>query len=628
MFKKSLSSTGASLFTGMSQVVGLKKGSYLDDAKSWHNVFFSGITSRIDESPYAVLYPSKTGRRNAPIRQLVAMMVLKEGENWTDKQLFEQSRFNLLVLLALGLRNLTDEPPVASTYYEFKKKVRTHYEATGEDLLEQTFSNLAKDQVLRYEVSGQRVRMDSKLIASNIANCTRLQLVISVLQQFYKSLAKDMPPKDISSTTSWLSSSDLKILKALCSKACDAHTYPLTTVEKRSELERLGLLIHRLLQTSPDKASPSYQLLHRLFSEQYHFKPVDDQEDKGQHDKSDNDGASEGVSSIELRDKKNLAGNTLQSAHDADATFRRKESGQKEQFIKGYSSNITENCTPGELNLILAAQIENAGYSDDQYFQQALNQSEQVLGSLPDEVATDGAYNSTKNLHFIQQKDKPIQWHLTAIQGTPSNFDYQWNEQGQLLVTDKRTGQTQIAKKAKTRATTKNKAPRYRIKEPNGTYRYIEHKAVLTYFRRQQIKNLPKEIKNIRPNVEATIHQVFFHLNGQQSKYRGIIAHRHMVFTRCIWVNYRRISDKINQKGRWKLFFRTFTTIIHSPANQCAYNLKPFNFFRKINSYFNTPYFIPLCQGTFFILSFRSRLFVTKVIILSKINKNSIKCLV
>lgn len=45
---------------------------------------------------------------NASIRVLVGMMSLKEGQGWSDEQLFEQCRYNLLVRSALGVMNLTD----------------------------------------------------------------------------------------------------------------------------------------------------------------------------------------------------------------------------------------------------------------------------------------------------------------------------------------------------------------------------------------------------------------------------------------------------------------------------------------------------------------------------------------
>ena len=255
-----------------------------------------------------------------------------------------------------------------------------------------------------------------------------------------------------------------------------------------------------------------------------------------------------------LRDKTELSGSILQSAHDTDATFRRKESGQKQQQIKGYSSNIIENCTPGELQLIVAAQVENAGHSDAAYFQEALNESQEVLNAFPEEVATDGAYNSKENQEYIQQQseqyDKEIQWHLTAIQGKQGDLEYEWKDiegqaEPQLQVRHRSSGHTQIAIKVTPRANTKDQTPRYRIKLANGNYRYIKQHQIDTYFRRLEIAQLPAEIRNMRPNVEATIHQVFCNLNGQQSKYRGIIAHRHLVIARCFWVNFRRIKGKL-----------------------------------------------------------------------------------
>jgi len=208
-------------------------------------------------------------------------------------------------------------------------------------------------------------------------------------------------------------------------------------------------------------------------------------------------------------------------------------------------------------------------------------------------------------LEIEAQEEKDIKWYLTAIQGQSGNFDFAWNEDGQLLVTDRRTGETQIGIKAQRRASTKDKAPRYRIKEPDGSKRYIEDKAIKTYFRRQEILNLPEEIRNIRPNVEATIHQVFYHLNGQQSKYRGLIAHRHMVFARCFWTNCRRITAKITQKAKWKT---VFTRLFHFSYCEASYRnsvlvLPKFAPFQKQN--FLKANFIRLFQRTFWKLSFR-----------------------
>jgi len=43
------------------------------------------------------------------------MLVLKEGYGWSDAQLFEECRFNILTMRALGMMNLNDEVPTEST---------------------------------------------------------------------------------------------------------------------------------------------------------------------------------------------------------------------------------------------------------------------------------------------------------------------------------------------------------------------------------------------------------------------------------------------------------------------------------------------------------------------------------
>jgi hypothetical protein len=63
------------------------------------------------------------------------MMILKESFVWSDSQLFEHCRFNLLVRSSLGLFNMNDPLPVESTYYLLRKRIYDHQKQCGEDLL-------------------------------------------------------------------------------------------------------------------------------------------------------------------------------------------------------------------------------------------------------------------------------------------------------------------------------------------------------------------------------------------------------------------------------------------------------------------------------------------------------------
>jgi len=507
MFKKSRARRAPELFSGIVSNLGERKLKILEGSNEWQNIFFREITSSIEESLFSDLY-ADIGRPNVPVRQLVGMLILKEGHGWSDERLFSECLFNLRVMWALGLTNLGDEVPAESTYYDFQVRLHRHLEQQGEDLLGLCFSKLTKGQAERYKVNGENVRMDSKLFNSNIARCTRLQLVIGVLQKFFH----DLPPECLA----MLPAHELEQLEGLAAKPTTAHTYPLSKEQKEQWLKELGGLVLRLYRTFDGICPGAYQILERLLAEQFE---VDTQ---GQ---------------AQPKDKDKIDGGTMQSPHDPDAAYRLKQSGHKKQSIQGFSSNITETCSREGLDLIAGVQTGKATTSDDSFFQDAIQNTETVSGKVANGY-TDGAYNSQKNLGFInaRSENEKINWYLSNIQGLPGNFDFAFQEDGQLLVTDRRTGQAQVA-----RHTPKSG---YRIEDAPSTkskYRYIKDEIVVNYFRRSEIEAQPEEIRFRRANVESTIHHVFYTLDGQKSKYRGLARNHRFVLCRCFWVNFRRI---------------------------------------------------------------------------------------
>jgi hypothetical protein len=136
---------------------------------SWHNQFRNQVTMRIDENIFRPLYCEDNGTPNAPVRILVAMMVLKDADGLSDQKLFENCRFNLLVRSALGLHNADDPLPTESTYYLFRKRIHDYAKEGNENLFDTIFAQITKGQCLDFEVSGKRSRFDSKLLGSNIA---------------------------------------------------------------------------------------------------------------------------------------------------------------------------------------------------------------------------------------------------------------------------------------------------------------------------------------------------------------------------------------------------------------------------------------------------------------------------
>ena len=181
MFRKSQPSIHPDLFSNFAFHFKERKQNQLNDENAWHNVFYRHITSKVNESVFSVLYNALKGRPNASTRQLFSMLVLKEGYGWSDAQLFEECRFNILTMRALGMMNLNAEVPTESTYYLFKHSLYDYQRQTGQDLVSDTFASLTQGQAQHFGVVGDRIRMDSKLIGSNIATCCRLQLIVNCL---------------------------------------------------------------------------------------------------------------------------------------------------------------------------------------------------------------------------------------------------------------------------------------------------------------------------------------------------------------------------------------------------------------------------------------------------------------
>jgi len=529
MFKISVAGGQMDLFDNIYHHVGNKKSAVLVDEKGWHNIFFKRVTSQIDEAVFRPLFSEKMGRNNSSIRKLLAMMILKEGNNWTDEQLFEETSFNIKVMLALGQSNLKEALPVPSTYYKFRSRVVAYDAEHGTDLLGDFFVSHAQGITKTFSIKGDKVRMDSKLFSSNIAKSTRLQLIVKSLRKWLK--------QNKGQELVILSDSSQEVLTRIAKYHAENFTFRMTKTEEKEWLKKCGLVIKEIV----DKKGDNTGLLARILSEQYEI--VDVPSKKAKDTKKEK---------VKLKDAAKIDGKTMQSPHDPEATYRHKKNGKQSQRVRGYASNITETCSKdNDFNIITSVQTETVTHSDDQFFQQAIETSRATLGQEIKEAITDGAYHSPDNIAYAKGKDNPapFTFYTQAIQGKSGNFDYEWLSEGELEVTDKCTGKTYLA--------TKTNSGKYRIKSQKG-YRYILPKTIENYFIRKKIEKNKDYITTIRANVESTIHQVFHTLNGQKSKYRGHKKNHFYAVLRSLWTNFRRMAKYIEENLLKAIIFAFF----------------------------------------------------------------------
>ncbi len=515
MFKKSNKEPQLDAFASVPMMLESSAFKQYSDQCHWHNQFHNQVVMRIDETIFSILFNNTTGAPNSSIRTLVGMMILKESFVWSDSQLFEHCRFNLLVRSALGLFNMNDPLPVESTYYLLRKRIYDHQKQNGEDLMGKAFTQITSEQVKEFDVNGRSIRMDSKLIGSNIALFSRYEIIHHTLCMFYKTLDK--------AAKSTLSLADLEQLEKLSTEEPLKTVYRSTREEIKGRLQPIGIISYKLLTLFNDLQTDSFQLLYRVFNEQY--KVSDNQQ-------------------IELRPKEEISSSSVQSPHDPECAYRNKG----DRKVKGYSVNITETCSDEGLNLITNVLVEQANTPDTAFVEPAIQATIEVTGQIIDKTYADGAYQSPANDGCCENIDMVF----TGIQGAESRYDLEMTPAG-LLVTDTKTGELIKAVLVKKR---KNSfEDKWSIKTSSGYY-YFGQQAIRASNMRRQMKGRPKEELHKRNNVEATIFQLSFPLRNNKSKYRGQIKQKIWACCRCLWINLVRILNFTKQ-----ICQRTFKTM-------------------------------------------------------------------
>lgn len=490
MFKKT-KSPESTLFESPSNLMRGRALKKYDDPEAWHNQFYELVTSNIDEDKFKPLFKSgNMGRGNASISQLVAIMIMKEGNRRSDEQMFEAVYFDLLVRKALGLVDLSDQAPSLDTYYLLRRRMVAYEEETGISLMDSCFKDVTKVQAMKFHVEGKSVRMDSKLIGSNIARYSRYRIILTTLQKWAKVGLGSLNP------------SLRKKVEIFCQEDAQKTEYRSTSEEIQQRIDELGAVIYKVLMRI--KASDGL-LLKRVFDEQYEVS----------HGK------------VSLRDKKLVRADSVQNPNDPDAAYRTKG----DQKVKGYSVNATEtNDEGGGLSLITDVEVRPATAADKDFLQQGVEGTMEVTGNLPEHINADGAYQSGGNREFTA--DNLIDFVTSGLQGKPSRYDLTLAD-GDLTMVDKTTGETVPVTWVgdKWRIASKGKAK----------YRYFTQEQVERAMLRKKLKAIPKKELDRRNNVEAAMFQISYHTRNGKTRYRGLAKHVMWACSRCMWMNFIRL---------------------------------------------------------------------------------------
>ncbi len=511
MFKKTLPNPQYDLFGTPSTQLRKREAKKYDDPGAWHNRFYANVTSKIDESLFSPLFKQgNMGAPNVSIRVIIGMSIIKEGFGCSDKDLFEKCQFDLLVRKAPGLVSLSDATPSLDMYYLLRQRICEYENECGINLMEKCFEQLTRSQISTFKISAKSVRMDSKLIGSNIARYSWFELIHNTLRKFIAGLGETgmlrLNPKLRNMTAAFLQEDAPKMV------------YRLNTQTPEQRIAQLGDLIYRILKRL-DPNTFSYELQHRVFHEQYEVV-------KGK---------------LLLRPKEEISAKSVQNHNDPDADYQKKG----DQKTKGYSVNITETCHDDEEqadkpNLIVNVQVEPASAADNDFLQDAVNDiREHVTGNEIEKFYADGAYQSPGNREFAEKND--IEFITGGLQGRSSKYDLQMKDD-ELIVTDLETAQ--IIPACKT-------GDKWRISTGGKTkYRYFTAEQIKTAELRRKLISAPASELTKRNNVEATIFQYCFHTRNNKTRYRGLLKHQLYSLAGCLWINHVRLVNYLITTGQ------------------------------------------------------------------------------
>ncbi len=517
MFKETDKNAQLDIFsTPAEHLRGSSQKFYLKD-DSWHNIFRDNVLSHINEQIFSALYCKDNGTPNASIRVLVAMMLLKEGQGWSDDQLFENCNYNLLVRSALGLLTLDDTVPVASTYYRFRRNIVDYNKQHDVDLFKECMQSITKSQMVEFNVSGKHIRMDSKLMGSNIAWYTRYELVHETLRLFIKERSEFIYKRS-------LSKDDFELIESIEGESGDKVVYYSTKSEIDARFLALGNLMYRFIRLFKNYPGGQYDILKTVFNQQYSCK--------------------EKV--VLALEKEKISADSVQSPHDPESHYRNK-GGNK---VKGNSINVTETCDKNteedpKVNLITDVDVKPVTASDCGFMQNAVENSQKITSDTIEKLYADGAYNSSKNQEFCD--DNNIDLILTGLQGPKGRYDLIPNKQNtdKLTVIDLKTGKIINAELVRSRKYSQEK--KWKIKTDDKKWRYFTLEHIRTSLLRQKLRDTPIEDLSRRNNVEATIFQMGFHYSNNKSRYRGLAKHKLWAYSRALWVNFVRLKKYVGK---------------------------------------------------------------------------------
>jgi uncharacterized protein YbaR (Trm112 family) len=354
---------------------------------SWAPLFYKHVFCAIDEKIFAELYCADNGRYNFPVNILVALEFIKHWKDFTDDELLEQVAFNYQVASAIGMHTLGEIDISRRTFYHFRSRVYQYsLEHAGEDdLIFKQFVRLNEGLLNATGVKTDEQRTDSTSVLSNMQKAGRLALAFDVLFHAVKAC-----PTEI------LTGSLRTILTPTAKTEMLFRTKSSQTAGRLTELLNLA---GELLELIPNEFLNNYReirILDRFLREQAIYNETE----KRWYPIKSNE----------------ISASSLQSAHDQDATYRKK-SGKGQS---GYVVNFTETASADNpLQLITDYVLEPNIVSDTEIIEDRLPGIKKRTDV--EELYMDGGYYGQNTIECAQELE--VKNNYTDMTGSKPKGD-------------------------------------------------------------------------------------------------------------------------------------------------------------------------------------------------------------
>lgn len=493
--------------------------------KSWAALFYQHVFCQIDERLFAPLYSRDNGRPNFPVNIFIGLDLIKHIREYTDEVLLDEYAFNYQISFALGLRTLGERYFAPRTLYEFRSRLYNYsLEHSDEaDLIFAQFEKLTDHFIKAAGLSTSEGRMDSTQIMSNIKLGGRLSLAYDVLVCGVKALPETL----LNDSLRIFLKADYKTTLLYQLKATDIQSRIQTILNHCAELLQL-------VEGQPElKETPAVQTIDRFLKEQATFNEQQNQ--------------------WIAKGDREISSNSLQSAHDTDATYRNK--GGKKHV--GYALNLTETCADDNpIQVVTHFDVAPNTTSDVEMLNQSLAT---IAGQGVKDLYTDGGYYSPNVVE--EAETHGVTMHFTDMTGRKTSSDKL--PYSSFTIEDKRTIVLCPANHSPLRTSFNEKSgvlsahfqlevcrecphkETCRVKfQKKDTVLYVNQKALTSEENRMKITNREerKESTSKRAAIEGTNSALKRAHNAGKLNVRGIVKCKLVLGAKIIAHNFRQLA--------------------------------------------------------------------------------------